>query len=58
MSKHKLDLHDIFYKGDQIDPALREAMDLCIDRRIDMLGIIPGLTCASTTQADICFGER
>ena len=42
MSKHKLDLHDIFNKGDQIDRALREAMEFCIDRRIDMLEIIPG----------------
>lgn len=43
MSRHKLDLHDIFNKGDQIDRALREAMDFCIDRRIDMLEIIPGM---------------
>ena len=35
MSKHKLDLHDIYNKGSQIDDALREAMDFCIDRRID-----------------------
>ena len=42
MSKHKLDLHDIYNKGSQIDDALREAMDFCIDRRIDMLEIIPG----------------
>lgn len=42
MSKHKLDLHDIFNKGDQIDRALREAMEFCIDRRIDPLEIIPG----------------
>lgn len=42
MSKHKLDLHDIYNKGSQIDDALREAMEFCIDRRIDMLEIIPG----------------
>jgi len=41
MSKHKLDLHDIFNKGDQIDQALNEAMKF-VDRRIDMLEIIPG----------------
>lgn len=42
MSKHKLDLHDIFNRGEEIDRALREAMDFCTDRRIDMLEIIPG----------------
>ena len=42
MSKHKLDLHDIFNKGQQIDRALDEAMDFCVDRRISILEIIPG----------------
>lgn len=42
MSKHKLDLHDIFNKGDQIDRALDEAMGFCVDRRIPILEIIPG----------------
>ncbi|HMN05173.1 MAG TPA: Smr/MutS family protein [Flavobacteriales bacterium] len=42
MSKHKLDLHDIFNRGEEIDRALREAMDFCTERRIDMLEIIPG----------------
>jgi DNA-nicking Smr family endonuclease len=42
MSKHKLDLHDIFNKGDQIDRALDEAMEFCVDRRIPILEIIPG----------------
>ncbi|MEZ4788452.1 MAG: Smr/MutS family protein [Flavobacteriales bacterium] len=42
MAKHKLDLHDIFNKGDQIDRALDEAMAFCVDRRIPILEIIPG----------------
>ena len=42
MSQHKLDLHDVFNKGDQIDRALDEAMRFCVDRRIGMLEIIPG----------------
>ena len=42
MSRHKLDLPDVFNKGDQIDRALRSAMEFCIYRRIDMLEIIPG----------------
>ena len=42
MSKHKLDLHDIFNKGQQIDRALDEALGFCVDRRIPILEIIPG----------------
>ena len=42
MSKHKLDLHDIFNKGNEIDHALDEAMAFCVDRRIPILEIIPG----------------
>ena len=42
MAKHKLDLHDIFNKGQQIDKALDEAMEFCMDRRIPILEIIPG----------------
>lgn len=42
MSKHKLDLHDIFNKGKEIDQALDEAMEFCVDRRIPLLEIIPG----------------
>jgi hypothetical protein len=42
MSKHKLDLHDIFNKGQPIDRALDEAMEFCVDRRIPILEIIPG----------------
>ena len=42
MAKHKLDLHEIYNKGWQIDRALKEAMDHCVDRRIPILEIIPG----------------
>ena len=42
MAKHKLDLHDIFNKGAEIDRALDEAMEFCVDRRIPILEIIPG----------------
>ncbi|MBZ0207116.1 MAG: Smr/MutS family protein [Flavobacteriales bacterium] len=42
MAKHKLDLHDIFNKGKEIDNALNEAMEFCVDRRIPILEIIPG----------------
>ncbi len=42
MSKHKLDLHEIFNKGKDIDRALDDAMEFCVDRRIPILEIIPG----------------
>ncbi|MBL7964747.1 MAG: Smr/MutS family protein [Flavobacteriales bacterium] len=42
MSKHKLDLHDIFNHGEAIDRALHTAITYCVERRIDMLEIIPG----------------
>jgi DNA-nicking Smr family endonuclease len=42
MAKHTLDLHDIFNKGTQVDRALDDAMNFCVDRRIPMLEIIPG----------------
>ncbi|MBS1569084.1 MAG: Smr/MutS family protein [Bacteroidetes bacterium] len=42
MAKHKLDLHDIFNKGAEIDRVLEEAMQHCLDRRIPLLEIIPG----------------
>jgi hypothetical protein len=58
MSKHKIDLHDIYNKGTQIDEALREAMDFCVERRIDMLEIIPGLAYAPSARPDQRFGER
>ncbi len=42
MAKHKLDLHGIFNDGKEIDRALDEAMEYCVDRRIALLEIIPG----------------
>ena len=42
MSKHKLDLHDIFNKGRDIDRALDDIMQEAVDRRIPLVEIIPG----------------
>jgi DNA-nicking Smr family endonuclease len=42
MAKLKLDLHDIYNKGRQIDKALNEAVQECVDNRIKELEIIPG----------------
>lgn len=42
MAKLKLDLHDIYNKGRDIDRALNEVMEEAIDKRIPLVEIIPG----------------
>ncbi|MBP6391771.1 MAG: Smr/MutS family protein [Flavobacteriales bacterium] len=42
MSKLKLDLHDIFNKGKDIDRALNDIMQEAVDKRIPIVEIIPG----------------
>ena len=42
MSKLKLDLHDIFNKGKDIDRALNDIIEEAVDKRIPIIEIIPG----------------
>lgn len=42
MAKLVLDLHDIYNRGDQIDRALREVIDEAVEKKIDLVEIIPG----------------
>lgn len=42
MAKLKLDLHDIYNKGRDIDRALSEIMEEAVDKRIPIVEIIPG----------------
>ncbi|MBL7953573.1 MAG: Smr/MutS family protein [Flavobacteriales bacterium] len=42
MAKLKLDLHDIYNKGRDIDRALNEVMEEAVDKRIPIVEIIPG----------------
>ncbi len=42
MAKLKLDLHDIYNKGDQIDRELNRIIDEAIEKRIKTVEIIPG----------------
>ncbi len=42
MAKIKLDLHDVYNKGDQIDHELGNAIEEAIEKRIKTLEIIPG----------------
>jgi dsDNA-specific endonuclease/ATPase MutS2 len=40
--KLKLDLHDIYNRGDDIDKALRAIIDEAIDKKVKLVEIIPG----------------
>ncbi len=42
MAKLKLDLHDIFNKGKDIDRALNDIIEEAVDKRIPIIEIIPG----------------
>src|SRR5512132_3829816 len=42
LAKLKLDLHDIYNRSEQIDTALNRIVQEAIDRKIDLVEIIPG----------------
>ena len=42
MAKLKLDLHDIYNRGDQIEAELNRIVEQAIDRKIELVEIIPG----------------
>jgi DNA-nicking Smr family endonuclease len=42
MAKLKLDLHEIYNKGRQIDEELSRIMQEAMDKRIELVEIIPG----------------
>lgn len=42
MAKLKLDLHEIYNKGWEIDQALNDIIDEAIERRVPIVEIIPG----------------
>ncbi|MCB0059477.1 MAG: Smr/MutS family protein [Caldilineaceae bacterium] len=42
MAKLKLDLHDIYNRGDKIEAELNRIMQEAVDRRIELVEIIPG----------------
>jgi len=42
MAKLKLDLHEIFNKGKDIDRELRAIIDEAVEKRITLVEIIPG----------------
>mgnify|MGYP001611220925 FL=1 len=42
MGKIKLDLHDIFNKGGEIEAQLNRAIEEAVSKRISLIEIIPG----------------
>lgn len=42
MAKLKVDLHDIYNRGDQIDAELNRIMREAMERRVELVEIIPG----------------
>lgn len=42
MAKLKLDLHDIFNRGDKIEAELNRVIDEAVDKGIPIVEIIPG----------------
>ena len=42
MAKLKLDLHDIYNKGGQIENELNRIMQEAVDKKIELVEIIPG----------------
>jgi dsDNA-specific endonuclease/ATPase MutS2 len=42
MAKLKLDLHDIYNKGDKIEVELNRIIQEAIDKKIELVEIIPG----------------
>ena len=42
MAKLKLDLHDIYNRGQEIDTELNRIIEEAVDRRIELVEIIPG----------------
>lgn len=42
MAKLKLDLHDIYNRGDKIEAELNRVMQEAVEKRISLVEIIPG----------------
>lgn len=42
MAKLKLDLHEIYNRGDQIEAELARIVEEAVDRKIELVEIIPG----------------
>lgn len=58
MAKLKLDLHDIFNRGGQIDAALESIVREAVEKRIETVEIIPGKGSGQLKKHVLRFLER
>lgn len=58
MAKLKLDLHDIFNKGKAIEAELNRVIQEAVDKRIELVEIIPGKGSGQLKKAVLRFLER
>lgn len=58
MGKIKLDLHDIFNKGNLIERELQRVIDEAVAKRIDEVEIIPGKGSGQLKKAVLRFLNR
>ncbi len=58
MSKLKLDLHDIYNSSDKIEKELRGVIDTAVQKKIDMVEIIPGKGSGQLKKGVVRFLNR
>ena len=58
MARLKLDLHDIYNKGQKIEDALNDIIEEAVDRKIKLLEIIPGKGSGQLKKKVIRFLEQ
>ncbi|MCP1728180.1 DNA-nicking Smr family endonuclease [Natronospira proteinivora] len=58
MAKLKLDLHDIFNKGEKIDEALNRVIEEAEQKKIKVVEIIPGKGSGQLKKRVLKFLER
>lgn len=58
MAKLKLDLHDIYNKGNLIDEALEQIIEEAIDKKIKLVEIIPGKGSGQLKKRVLRFLEK
>lgn len=58
MAKLKLDLHDIYNKSNAIESELNRVIQEAVDKKIELVEIIPGKGSGQLKKAVIRFLER
>ncbi len=58
MAKLKLDLHDIYNRGDKIESELNRIIQEAIEKKIDLVEIIPGKGSGQLKKKVLRFLDR